>query len=250
MSPLAAILWRICKSLRGYDELKTIGLIGGMSWESTVTYYQIINRTINEELGGLHSSRCLLYSVDFQEIEECQSNGNWKKSAQILSNAAQSLEKAGAEFIVICTNTMHKVSDDIAKEISIPILHIAEATAQELKNNGINKVALLGTKHTMEQDFYKSRLISDNIDVVIPEKEDRALINETIYSELCLGIISDKSREKFLGIIEKIFRMGAQGVVLGCTEIGLLVQQKDTSIRLFDTTLIHAKRAALFSIGK
>jgi len=221
-----------------------------MSWESTVTYYQIINNVIKEELGGLHSAKCILYSVDFQEIEECQSSGNWDKSAEILSKAAQSLEKAGAEFLVICTNTMHKVLDDILETISIPILHIADMTAQELKENNIKKVALLGTKYTMEQEFYKARITSSGIDVIIPDDKDRLLINDTIYNELCLGIISDKSQEKFLKIIGKVVDMGAQGVILGCTEIGLLLQQKDTHVRLFDTTLIHAKKAALLSIGK
>jgi len=230
--------------------MKTIGLIGGMSWESTVTYYQIINNVIKEELGGLHSAKCILYSVDFQEIEECQSSGDWGKSAEILSNAAQSLEKAGSEFLVICTNTMHKVADEILGAVSIPILHIADMTAQELKENNIQRVALLGTKYTMEQEFYKERLILNNIDVIIPDNNDRLLINDTIYNELCLGIISDKSKERFLNITEKAVSIGAEGVILGCTEIGLLIQQKDTHVRLFDTTLIHAKKAALFSVGR
>ena len=230
--------------------MKTIGLIGGMSWESTVTYYQIINRTIKAELGGLHSAKSILYSVDFQEIEACQSAGDWAKSAQILAGTAQSLEKAGADFIVICTNTMHKVADDIAGAISIPILHIAEMTAQALKENQIKKVALLGTKYTMEQDFYKSKLISNGIDVVVPQEEDRAFINDTIYSELCLGIASGKARERFLKIIAETANMGAQGVILGCTEIGLLVAQRDTPVQLYDTAQIHAVKAALFAIGK
>lgn len=228
--------------------MKTIGLIGGMSWESTVTYYEIINRTIKEELGGLHSGKLVLFSVDFQEIEECQAKGEWNKSAEILTKAAQSLEKAGADFIVICTNTMHKIAPDIQKNINIPILHIAEATADELDRKDIKKVALLGTKYTMEQDFYKNKLIDRGIEVVIPDDEDRAEVNRVIYEELCLGKILPSSKKRFLEVMNKLVGKGAQGVILGCTEIGLLVQQKDTSISLFDTAAIHAKRAALKSI--
>lgn len=228
--------------------MKLIGLIGGMSWESTVTYYQILNNTIKEKLGGLHSAKCLLYSVDFHEIEKCQSNGEWEKSAHILSEAAKSLEKAGAEFIIICTNTMHKVANEIQEVISIPILHIADATVQELKKENIKKVALLGTKYTMEQDFYKSKLIENEIEVLIPNAEDINLVNRIIYDELCLGIISEHSKQVYINIIDKLAKQGAQGAILGCTEIGLLIQQKDTKIPLFDTTLIHGKQAALYSI--
>jgi len=230
--------------------MKTIGLIGGMSWESTVTYYQIVNRTIQEELGGFHSAKCLLYSVDFHEIEECQSRGDWEKSADILAEAAASLERGGAEFIVICTNTMHKVADQIRKRVYVPILHIAEVTAGELLNQKIGTVALLGTKYTMEQDFYKEKLIASGIKVIVPEAEDRELINTTIYQELCMGVISEGSKRAFLRIIGGLMEKGAQGVILGCTEIGLLVKQEDTKAPLFDTTLIHAKRAALDSIGQ
>ncbi|WP_294662449.1 aspartate/glutamate racemase family protein [Fusobacterium ulcerans] len=230
--------------------MKTIGLIGGMSWESTVTYYEIINRTIKEKLGGLHSGKLVLFSVDFQEIEECQAKGEWDKSAKILTEAAQSLEKAGADFIVICTNTMHKIAPDIQRNINIPILHIAEATADELDKKDIKKVALLGTKYTMEQDFYKNKLIDRGIEVVIPDDEDRAEVNRVIYEELCLGKILPLSKKKFLEIMDKLLEKGAQGVILGCTEIGLLVQQKDTDISLFDTAEIHAKSAALKSIEK
>jgi len=229
--------------------LKTIGLLGGMSWESTVVYYQTINRAIKEQLGGLHSAKCLMYSVDFYEIEQCQAQGNWAKSAKILADAAKRLELAGADCIVICTNTMHKIADDIAKAISIPILHIADMTANELKLNNIDKVALLGTKYTMEQDFYKARLIEQGIDVIVPNADDRLMINDTIYQELCLGIISEESKAKFLHVIDSLAEVGAQGVILGCTEIGLLVQQCDTPVKLFDTTLIHAEKAALFSIS-
>lgn len=230
--------------------MKTIGLIGGMSWESTVTYYEIINRTIKEKLGGLHSGKLVLFSVDFQEIEECQAKGEWDKSAKILTEAAQSLEKAGADFIVICTNTMHKIAPDIQRNINIPIFHIAEATADELDKKDIKKVALLGTKYTMEQDFYKNKLIDRGIEVVIPDDEDRAEVNRVIYEELCLGKILPLSKKKFLEIMDKLLEKGAQGVILGCTEIGLLVQQKDTDISLFDTAEIHAKSVALKSIEK
>lgn len=228
--------------------MKTIGLIGGMSWESTVTYYEIANRTMKEELGGLHSAKVLLYSVDFQEIEECQANGEWDKSAQILGDAAENLEKAGADFIVICTNTMHKIAPDIQRRITIPILHIAEATADELEKKNIKKVALLGTKYTMEQDFYKNKLVERGIEVIIPNAQERAEVNRVIYEELCLGTILPESKKKYLEIIERLGKEGAQGAILGCTEIGLLVQQQDTEIPLFDTAAIHAKRAAMKAI--
>ncbi|MCP3280732.1 amino acid racemase [Clostridioides difficile] len=228
--------------------MKTIGLIGGMSWESTITYYQVINTVIKERLGGLHSSKCILYSVDFQEIEECQSSGNWEKSAKILADAAIKLQEAGADFIVICTNTMHKVSDKIQESIHIPLLHIADVTATVLREKEIKKVALLGTKYTMEQDFYKNVIINNGIEVLIPNEEDRIIVNDTIFNELCLGIISESSKKAFLSIIDKLGKQGAEGVILGCTEIGLLIKQNDTSIPLFDTTVIHAIEAALNSI--
>lgn len=228
--------------------MKTIGLIGGMSWESTVTYYQIINREIKDKLGGFHSSKCILYSVDFHEIEECQTNGEWDKSAEILANAAQGLEKAGADFILICTNTMHKVADEVKKSIQVPIIHIAEVTAQELLRNNITSVALLGTKYTMEQDFYKSKLTEKGIEVIIPDSMDREFINHTIFHELCLGITSEKSRQRLKEICNILSKKGAQGIILGCTEIGLLIHQEDTDIPLFDTTLIHARRAASLSL--
>lgn len=230
--------------------MKTIGLIGGMSWESTVTYYQLVNEVVKSELGGLHSAKVVLYSVDFQEIEDCQANGDWDKSAEILSEAAKNLEKAGADFIVICTNTMHKVVKSIQKEIHIPILHIAEATAEKLIENKISKVALLGTKYTMQQDFYKEKLIERGIEVVIPNEQDIQIINRIIYEELCLGIISMESKEEYIRIIEKLEKNGAKGVILGCTEIGLLIQQQDIKIPVFDTTQIHATKAAKFAIEK
>lgn len=228
--------------------MKTIGLIGGMSWESAITYYQVINTVIKERLGGLHSSKCILYSVDFQEIEECQSSGNWEKSAEILSDAAIKLQGAGADFIVICTNTMHKVADKIQEKIHIPLINIANVTAEVLKEKGIKKVALLGTKYTMEQDFYKNIIINNGIEVLIPDEEDRMIVNNTIFNELCVGIVSDASKKAFLSIIDKLGKQGVDGIILGCTEIGLLIKQNDTSIPLFDTTLIHAIEAALKSI--
>ena len=228
--------------------LKTIGLIGGMSWESTVTYYKIINETVKEKLGGLHSAKCILYSVDFQEIEECQANGNWEKSGEILGEAANNLEKAGADFIVICTNTMHKVINQIKEKISIPILHIAEMTAEKILEKGLKNIALLGTKYTMEQDFYKSKLIEKGINVIIPDKNDIEIINKVIYDELCLGTINSNSKKKFLEIVDKLRNKGAEGIILGCTEIGLLIKNEDTDVPLFDTAIIHAEQAAIYSI--
>ena len=228
--------------------MKTIGLIGGMSWESTVTYYQVINETIKKQLGGLHSAKCILYSVDFDEIEKYQASGEWDKSADVLSEAAQALERAGADYIVICTNTMHKVAPEIGRRIHIPILHIADMTAAELQKQGIKKVGLLGTKYTMRQDFYKNILIEQGIEVVIPNDADVDVVNRIIYDELCLGKISEQSKDIYLDIIMKLAQDGAQGIILGCTEIGLLIQQSDTDIPLFDTTLIHAEQAALKSL--
>ena len=228
--------------------MKVIGLIGGMSWESTLTYYKIINETIKERLGGLHSAKCVLYSVDFQEIEECQANGNWEKSGQILGEAAYNLEKAGADFIVICTNTMHKVINQIGEKISIPVLHIAEMTAEKILEKKIKNIALLGTKYTMEQKFYKEKLVERGINVMIPDKDDIKIINDIIYEELCLGIINPESKVKYLEIVKKLENKGAEGVILGCTEIGMLVKHEDTSIPLFDTAVIHAEQAAIYSI--
>ena len=227
--------------------MKTIGLIGGMSWESTVTYYQIINETIKNRLGGLHSAKCILYSVDFDEIEKYQTRGEWDKSADVLSEAAQALERAGVDYIVICTNTMHKVVPEIGRRIHIPILHIADMTAVQLKKQGIRKVGLLGTKYTMQQDFYKNILIRQGIEVIVPNDDDVDVVNRVIYDELCLGKIFEKSKAAYLDIIHELARNGAQGIILGCTEIGLLIQQSDTDIPLFDTTLIHAEQAALKS---
>lgn len=225
--------------------MKTIGLIGGMSWESTVTYYQIINTVVKERLGGLHSARCILYSVEFDEIERCQSSGDWERAGAILAGAAAGLERAGADFIVICTNTMHKVAGQVRAAVSVPLLHIAQVTAAELRRQGVERVALLGTRYTMEQDFYQSVIADSGIEVLIPGEEARARVNAVIFDELCRGVISQDSRRAFLDIIAELAGRGAQGVILGCTEIGLLVRQEDTPVPLFDTTLLHAKRAAL-----
>lgn len=230
--------------------MKTIGLIGGMSWESTVTYYQILNETVKRQLGGLHSAKILLYSVDFAQIEEFQARGQWEESAEVLARAAENLEKAGADFLLICTNTMHKVAPQVQQRISIPLLHIAEATADALKDAGITTVGLLGTKYTMTQDFYKAKLLEAGIDVVIPDEAGVELVNRVIYEELCLGIVKDESRRQFSAVIDGLKNRGAQGVILGCTEIGLLVSQEDSSLPVFDTTYIHAEKAAMYALTK
>lgn len=229
--------------------MKTIGLIGGMSWESTVPYYQIINKEVKNRLGGLHSAKLILYSVEFDEIEKCQSNGDWEKSGDILGNAAKGLEAAGADFILICTNTMHKVAPQIQSMIHIPIIHIADATAEELEKCQIRSVGLLGTKYTMTQEFYKQRLIDRGIDVVIPDVEDIDVVNDIIFHELCIGKIKEESRKKFQKIIDSLKDKGADGVILGCTEIGLLIHQADSSLPVFDTTVIHAKRAVEIALN-
>lgn len=228
--------------------MKTIGIIGGMSWESTVTYYQIMNEMVKQELGGFHSAKIVLYSVDFSEIERCQAEGDWKKCEDILSAAAESLEKAGADFLVIATNTMHKVVPQIQERINIPILHIAEVTAEELKQHHITTVALLGTKYTMTQEFYKDKLENAGITVLIPEAREIEVVNSIIYDELCLGSVLETSKERYLQIIEGLKNRGAQGVILGCTEIGLLIKQEDTEMPVFDTTRIHAVKAAKLSL--
>ncbi|WP_342470046.1 aspartate/glutamate racemase family protein [Ureibacillus sp. FSL K6-3587] len=223
--------------------MKTIGLIGGMSWESTVEYYRIINEEVKKRLGGLHSAKCLLYSVDFEEIERFQSESKWEEAGKLLGNVAYSLEKAGADFIVICTNTMHKVVEYVEEKISIPVLHIADATAEQIKRLSLQKVGLLGTKYTMEQDFYKSRIESNGIKVLVPNEEERKRINQIIYEELCLGKIQPSSRDYYKNVIRNLVEQGAEGIILGCTEIGLLVKQEDSEAPLFDTAKIHAIEA-------
>jgi aspartate racemase len=228
--------------------MKTIGLIGGMSWESSSEYYRIINEEVKLRLGGLHSAKCVLYSVNFEEIELFQRNGEWEKTAEILSDAARSLETAGADFIVLCTNTMHKVANEIQTGIGIPFLHIADITAQQVLLNGIKTIGLLGTRYTMEQDFYKSRLEAQGIRVLVPQETDRVIVNTVIYNELCLGKIIDESRAQYKRIIEDLIEQGAEGIILGCTEIGLLVKPEDSKVPLFDTTLIHAKGAVDYAL--
>ncbi|TQV76762.1 aspartate/glutamate racemase family protein [Aliikangiella marina] len=230
--------------------MKTIGLIGGMSWESTVSYYQLINRGIKQHLGGLHSAKLLMYSVDFAEIEALQHAGDWQKTAEILASAAQSLESGGADCVVICTNTMHKVAPQVAASVSLPLIHIADATGQKLSENSIETVGLLGTNFTMEQSFYKGRIESEfGIQVVIPNQAERKIVHEVIYQELCLGKIEEASKREYLKIIDKLAAQGAQAVILGCTEIALLVEQADTNVPLYNTTEIHAQAAIEFALS-
>ena len=228
--------------------MQTIGLIGGMSWESTVTYYQVINEVVKSELGGLHSAKIVLYSVDFEEIARYQAVGNWERSGEVLGAAARALELVGANFILICTNTMHKIVPQIERYVSIPILHIAKMTAMQLHLDKVSRVGLLGTRYTMQEDFYKQILIDEKIEVILPEDEDMDLINSVIYDELCLGHVREASKAEFIRIIEDLRFRGAEGIILGCTEIGLLIAQHDTDILLYDTAIIHAKSAALKSV--
>ncbi|WP_187993136.1 aspartate/glutamate racemase family protein [Vibrio harveyi] len=224
--------------------MKTIGLIGGMSWESTANYYQIINREVKARLGGLHSGKVCLYSVDFAEIETLQHQGRWDDTAIILAQAAKSVEAGGADFILICTNTMHKVADQIQQAVNVPLVHIADTTAEQLVMDGIKKVGLLGTRFTMEQDFYKQRLIDKfGVDVVVPSSDDQTIVHDVIYNELCKGEVRDDSRQHYLTIIEKLVEQGAEAVILGCTEIAMLVEYQHTDVKLYDTTEIHAKAA-------
>ncbi|AZR43356.1 aspartate/glutamate racemase family protein [Marinobacter salarius] len=223
--------------------MKTIGLLGGMSWESTQTYYRLINEGVKSRLGGLHSAKLVLYSVDFAEIEALQHQGDWPATARILSGAALSLENAGADFLMIGTNTMHKVAPEIEEAINIPLLHIADATANVLAQDNIQRVGLLGTKFTMEQAFYRERLEAAGIEVVTPDEPQRAEVHRVIYEELCRGEIQAASRKAYLDVINSLAEQGAQAVILGCTEIGLLIKQTDTAVPLYDTTAIHAAQA-------
>jgi aspartate racemase len=229
--------------------MKTIGLLGGMSWESTLSYYKAINQGIKAKLGGLNSAKICLYSVNFDEIEKLQHTGKWAETAEILAQAARSVEAGGADCLLICTNTMHKVAPEIEAHISIPILHIADATAEQLKADGVSKVGLLGTRFTMEQDFYKSRLTDKfGIEVVIPQEKERETIHRVIYDELCRGEINASSKNVYLAIVNSLQQRGAQAVILGCTEIALLIQQADTSVPLYDTTEIHAAKAVSWAL--
>ncbi|MBN2258794.1 MAG: aspartate/glutamate racemase family protein [Anaerolineaceae bacterium] len=230
--------------------MKTIGLIGGMSWESTQEYYRIINEETKRILGGFHSAKCVLYSVDFAEIEKLQHEDRWEELTGIMIHAAQSLENAGAEFILICTNTMHKMADEVQNSIHVPLLHLVDTTGEQIRKAGLKKVGLLGTKFTMEQDFYKGRL-SDmfGLEVLIPDFEEREIIHHVIYQELCLGKINQASKEKFIRIITNLINNGAEGIILGCTEIPLLVKQKDIPVSIYDTTEIHARSAVNYALG-
>lgn len=226
--------------------MKTIGLIGGMSWESTIPYYKILNETVRDTLGGYHSAKILLYSVDFDEIERDQTAGEWARMGETLGDIALNLQTAGAEAIVLCTNTMHKVSDAIEAKIHIPFIHIADATADAVIEAGLSNVALLGTKYTMAQDFYKDRLASKGLQVIVPDEQDQKFINHVIFEELIQGKVLDTSRKRYLKIIDQLVDQGAQGVILGCTEIGILISPQDTNVQLFETVEIHAKKAAKF----
>ncbi|QTG91082.1 aspartate/glutamate racemase family protein [Vibrio fluvialis] len=229
--------------------MKTIGMIGGMSWESTLSYYKAINEGVKAELGGLNSAQICLYSVNFEPIEKLQHEGKWDETAQLLAQAAKSVEAGGADFLLICTNTMHKVAPEIEAQISIPILHIADATAKQLQQDGIERVGLLGTRFTMEQEFYKGRLQQQfGIDVLIPDAEQRQQVHRVIYEELCLGTIRPESRAQYVEIVEDLHRRGAQAVILGCTEIALLIQHHDTDVPLYDTTKIHAEQAVQLAL--
>jgi len=229
--------------------LKTIGLIGGMSWESTIPYYRQINQSIKEHLGGLHSAKVVLYSVDFHEVERLQHAGDWAAAGELLAGAARALELAGADFLVLCTNTMHKVAPTIEAAVRIPLFHIADPTAEAIKAAGLATVGLLGTRFTMEQAFYKDRLRERHgLQVLIPNPSDRDVIHRVIYEELCLGRIVEESRAEYRRIMADLVGQGAEGIVLGCTEISLLVGQQDSSVPLFDTTAIHACKAAEWAL--
>jgi len=229
--------------------MKTLGLIGGMSWESTLPYYRTINEQIKQQLGGLHSAKLVLFSVDFYEIEQLQAQGDWEKAGQVLGEAARSLNKAGAEIIVVCTNTMHKVAEAIERIGGLPLLHIADATAKPILDLNLSRIGLLGTRFTMEQAFYRGRLHKQGIEVLTPNEEDRAIVHRIIYEELCLGKILDTSRDEYRRIISSLEQQGAQGIILGCTEITLLVGPQDASVPVFDTTAIHAHAAAAYSLS-
>lgn len=224
--------------------MKTIGLIGGMSWESSIEYYRIINETVKAKMGGLHSAQSIMYSVDFAEVEALQYQDRWQEAAQLLVVAAQRVEQGGADFVVLCTNTMHKLADDIQANIQIPLLHIADATAAKIKSTGIKKVGLFGTRFTMEHDFYKGRLVQQHgLEVIIPDLPEREMIHHVIYDELCLGIISSESRSHYIDVMNRLIQTGVEGLILGCTEIELLIKSQNSTVPLFPTTRIHAEAA-------
>jgi len=230
--------------------MKTIGMIGGMSWESSIEYYRIVNQAVREKLGGLHSAKSIMYSVEFAEIEELQHQNQWDKLADIMVEAGRSLEKGGANFVIICTNTMHKLYDEVQQAIKIPMLNIADATAEKIKSEGLNRIALLGTRFTMEEDFYKGRLVEKyGLEVMIPSPEQMETVHRVIYDELCAGIIEPDSKQRYATIIQDMVAEGAAGVILGCTEIGLLVKPQDSPVPLFDTTEIHARAAVDYALS-
>jgi aspartate racemase len=230
--------------------MKTIGLIGGMSWESSVSYYRLVNTEVKRRLGGLHSAQVLMHSVDFAPIEALQHQGDWDGAAAILIDAARRLESGGADFFLIATNTMHRVADEVAGAVDIPLLHIADATAEVLQRDGVRRIGLLGTAFTMELEFYKNRISERfGIDVIVPELHDRQMVHDIIYQELCQGQVDDESREVYLAIIDRMACEDIDGVILGCTEIGMLVEQRHTDIRLYDTTAIHAMQAVERALG-
>ena len=230
--------------------MKSIGLIGGMSWESSIEYYRIINQSVREKLGGLHSAKSVMVSVDFAEIETLQHQGRWDEAARLMIAAAQSVENGGADFVVICTNSMHKLADDVQKHIHIPVYHIADATAQRIQAQGLHKVGLLGTRFTMEESFYKDRLIEKHgLEVIIPSPQERDVVHRVIYDELCLGQIKPASKEQYIRVMDGLVARGAEGIILGCTEISLLVGQEDSRVPLFDTTRIHAVGAVEYALA-
>lgn len=231
--------------------MQTIGLIGGMSWESTAEYYRIINERVKKRLGGLHSARIILYSVDFAEVEELQQQGDWEQATMLMVETGRRVKAGGADFVVICTNTMHRMADDVQDQVGLPILHIADATAQEIAQARMGTVGLLGTRYTMEQDFYRGRLETDHgLEVLVPDEKDRTFVHDVIYEELVVGVTREESRLRYLEIIDELAGRGAEAVILGCTEIGLLVGPDDTKTALFDTTRIHAQAAADRAIGQ
>ncbi|MFI7322087.1 aspartate/glutamate racemase family protein [Streptomyces venezuelae] len=223
--------------------MKTIGLIGGMSWESSAEYYRLLNELVRDRLGGLHSARCVLYSVDFAEIEQLQVQGEWERAGDVLAVAAKRVEAAGADLVLICTNTMHKVADQVQAAVSVPLLHLGDATAEAVRRAGITRVGLLGTAFTMEQDFYRKRLSAHGLDVLVPDEAGRGLVHRVIYEELCLGVVREESRAAYQEVIHSLVRRGAQGVILGCTEIELLIQQEHSPVPVFPTTRLHAEAA-------
>ncbi len=229
--------------------MKTIGLIGGMSWESSIEYYRIINETVRDKLGGFHSARSIMYSVDFAEIETLQQQGRWEEATELMITAARRVEDGGADFVIICTNTMHKMADDVQRHINIPLLHIADATAERIKAQSLGRIGLLGTKFTMEEDFYRGRLVEKHgLEVIIPDEQGREIVHRVIYDELCLGETKPSSKAQYVSIMENLVGDGAEGIILGCTEISLLVGQEDSPVPLFDTTRIHAVAAVEFAL--